>query len=77
MSPAPERSQCQLTTAPWAGLTYRDDFELEQCLAFVADEPEAAAALAERGRAYVLEHYQFDAVLDQVEEAIVDWTPAP
>ena len=58
-----------------AGLTYRDDFELEQCLCFVADEPQAAAALAEQGRAYVLEHYEFDSVLDRVEQAVVDWTP--
>ena len=57
-----------------AGLTYRDDFELEQCLAFLADEPDAAAALAERGRAYVLEHYEFDSVLDRVERSIVEWT---
>ena len=60
-----------------AGLTYEDDLELEQCLCFVADEPEAAAALAERGRAYVLENYQFDSVLDGIEQSIVDWTPIP
>src|SRR5207244_7346131 len=39
------------------GITYDDDYELEECLSFVAEGPEAAAALAARGRSYVLAHY--------------------
>jgi glycosyltransferase involved in cell wall biosynthesis len=56
-----------------AGLVYDDDAELEQCLRFVAEQPEAAAALAAPGRAYVLEHYRWPAVLDQVEDDLEAW----
>lgn len=57
-----------------AGLTYRDEFELEQCLLFLAGAPEAAARLAAGGRAYVEEHYGFDAVMDRVEGCVRRWT---
>jgi glycosyltransferase involved in cell wall biosynthesis len=57
-----------------AGLTYADDLELEQCLAFVTQAPEAAAALAASGREYVLEHYLWDAVLDRIEGNLLRWT---
>jgi len=60
-----------------AGLVYADVEELEQCLAFVAEAPEAAAELGSRGRPYVLEHYQWPAVLDRVEERLSEWTVAP
>ena len=61
-----------------AGLTYDDDLELEQCLAFVSDSPEAAALLAAPGRQYVLDNYTWDAVLDRIEDALSRWTdPAP
>jgi len=60
-----------------AGLTYGDDVELEQCLLFLADAPGSAAALAARGREYVLRHYAFPDVLDRIEAGIEDWTPAP
>ncbi|MCW2623039.1 MAG: glycosyltransferase family 1 protein [Frankiales bacterium] len=60
-----------------AGLVYDDDAELEQCLVFLADEPEAAARLAEPGRQYVLDHYTWDVVLDRVEVAIEAWTSVP
>ncbi|MDQ3897769.1 MAG: glycosyltransferase family 4 protein [Actinomycetota bacterium] len=60
-----------------AGVTYADEFELEQCLLFLADEPGAAAGVAGNGRSYVLEHYSFPAVLDRVEEALDRWTEAP
>lgn len=59
-----------------AGLVYDDDLELEQCLAFVADEPEGAARLAEPGRGYVLDHYTWPVVVDRVEETIEEWTCA-
>lgn len=60
-----------------AGLTYDDDLELEQCLLFLADAPEAAAALAAKGRDYVLTNYRPDAVLDRVESTLAEWTDAP
>lgn len=53
-----------------AGLTYDDDAELEQCLRFVAEAPGDAAALARPGRDYVLEHYQWPAVLDRMEASL-------
>ncbi len=58
-----------------AGLLYDDDFELEQCLRFVADAPDAAATIAANGRRYVLENYSWDAVLDRVEATLDDWLP--
>ena len=33
--------------------------------------------LRKQGREYVLEHYQWDGVLDRIERSIVSWTPAP
>jgi glycosyltransferase involved in cell wall biosynthesis len=60
-----------------AGLTFRDPYELEQCLRFVADEPDAAAALARAGRDYVRREYDPDAVLDRVERALDEWFPLP
>ena len=59
-----------------AGLVYEDDLELEQCLAFVADEPEEAARLASPGRHYVLDHYTWPVVVDRVEQTIGEWTCA-
>jgi glycosyltransferase involved in cell wall biosynthesis len=56
------------------GLTYDDDYELEECLTFVAEAPEAAAEVAARGRTYVLEHYRLDDVLDRIEETIGEWS---
>jgi glycosyltransferase involved in cell wall biosynthesis len=57
-----------------AGLLYSDLDELEECLAFVADAPDAAEALGRCGRPYVLENYQWPGVLDRVEECIAAWT---
>ncbi len=57
-----------------AGLVYADADELEQCLSFVAEAPEAAADLGSRGRDYVLEHYQWAGVMDRVEEQLIEWT---
>lgn len=57
-----------------AGLTYDDEYELEQCLAFVADDPQAACVLAAPGRDYVLSNYGWDAVLDRVEDNLHRWT---
>ena len=57
-----------------AGLVYDDELELEQCLAFVSDEPEEAARLAAPGRDYVLDNYTWPVVVDRVEETIGEWT---
>lgn len=57
-----------------AGLTYADADELEECLAFVAEAPDVAAALGSPGRRYVLDRYQWDGVLDRVEARIAEWT---
>ncbi len=57
-----------------AGLTYDDDYELEQCLAFLGALPDEARALASGGRPYVLEHYAFDDVLARIEATIEEWT---
>jgi glycosyltransferase involved in cell wall biosynthesis len=57
-----------------AGLLYQDERELEECLAFVAEAPETAAELAGGGRAYVLDNYRWDTVLDNVEAALCSWT---
>lgn len=56
-----------------AGLVYDDVFELEQCLRFVASEPQAAGALAAPGRDYVRSEYSWDATLDRMETAIEEW----
>jgi glycosyltransferase involved in cell wall biosynthesis len=60
--------------ASGAGLVYKDAYEFEECLAFVAEEPEAARSLGGSGRDYVLANYQWPAVLDAVEASIRDWT---
>lgn len=59
-----------------AGLTFDGAEELVAALRFVAEEPDAAAALAAHGRDYVLAHYTWDAVLDRVESALDEWFPA-
>jgi glycosyltransferase involved in cell wall biosynthesis len=53
-----------------AGLIYRDDEELAECLALAAEAPGALDGLAARGRPYVLTHYTWDTVLDRMEEAL-------
>ena len=57
-----------------AGLLYADREDFARHLRFLADAPAAATRLAEEGRAYVLENYQWDAVLDRVETALDRWT---
>jgi glycosyltransferase involved in cell wall biosynthesis len=49
------------------GLTFTDEFELAQCLSFLANAPDDAARLAKAGREYVLAHYRWDTVLDAME----------
>lgn len=52
------------------GLTYSDEFELAQCLSFLAAAPDAAARLAQSGRDYVLANYRWDVVLDAMEAGL-------
>ena len=59
-----------------AGLTFDDADELEQCLAYVAQAPDGARALAAGGRDYVLKNYQWPGVLDALEETLDQWTIA-
>lgn len=49
------------------GLTYQDEVELGECMAALAEAPEAAAAMAAAGRDYVLANYGWPAVLDRME----------
>ena len=60
-----------------AGLLYDDDLELEEALAFIAEAPEAAAAMAASGREYVLSNYQWPDVLDKMESAVMSMTTLP
>lgn len=69
----PVRWHCERSGA---GLTYDDDFELEQALAFVADAPGAAADIARAGRKYVLENYTWDRVIVGIERTLQEWTCA-
>ena len=52
------------------GLVYADELELGQCLRFVAEAPKQAQELARRGRDYVLEHYTWPTVLDEMEASL-------
>jgi len=54
------------------GLTFADEFELAQCLSFLAAAPDQAARLAKAGREYVLANYQWDVVLDAMEAGLED-----
>ncbi len=58
-----------------AGLLYRSEAELTESLHFAADEPEAMNVLASGGRAYVEEHYLWEAVLDRMEATLDQWLP--
>ncbi|MGA2803366.1 MAG: glycosyltransferase family 4 protein [Acidimicrobiales bacterium] len=52
------------------GLVYVDEFELGQCLRFVAEAPAQAARLACMGRDYVLANYTWPTVLDAMERSL-------
>jgi glycosyltransferase involved in cell wall biosynthesis len=52
------------------GLTFADEFELAQCLSFLAAAPDEAASLAKAGREYVLANYRWDIVLDAMEAGL-------
>jgi glycosyltransferase involved in cell wall biosynthesis len=49
------------------GLTFADDYELADCLRWLSEAPEQAAAMAEQGRKYVIDEYSWPVVLDRME----------
>jgi glycosyltransferase involved in cell wall biosynthesis len=49
------------------GITFSDEFDLAEALRFLAGAPAEAAAMAARGRRYVLDNYQWSVVLDRME----------
>ena len=53
-----------------AGIVYRDELELAECLRFVAESPGAVAEIAARGRDYVLSNYTWPRVLDAMESSL-------
>lgn len=61
-----------------AGLTFADEVDFGWALRYLAEQPDGARAMAKAGREYVLEHYQWDTVLDRMEVLLHEWTgPAP
>ncbi|CAN5174379.1 glycosyltransferase family 4 protein [soil metagenome] len=60
-----------------AGLLYRDVYEFEEALVFIADAPEQGEILGRAGRDYVLASYQWPDVLGRIEAALCSWTSAP
>jgi glycosyltransferase involved in cell wall biosynthesis len=57
-----------------AGLAYRDRYEFAESLDLILRRPETGAAMAVRGREYVMGHYMWDDVLARVEHALEEWT---
>lgn len=57
------------------GFVYDDAEEFAEELALLVDHPHLAAEMGARGRAYVMARYQWDIVLDGIEQNIVEWTP--
>jgi glycosyltransferase involved in cell wall biosynthesis len=53
------------------GRLFEDGAELAVLLRWLHDEPAEAAAAAASGRRYVLEHYTWDAVLNQMEAELL------
>ena len=53
-----------------AGLWYATAEEFAEALDLLADEGELRAAMGRNGRAYVAEHYRWDAVLARYRELI-------
>lgn len=57
-----------------AGITYENRHQLVEALTAVAEHPTAFGALAKDARAYVEAHYRPEAVLDEVEGRLREWT---
>ncbi len=49
------------------GMTFRDGATLASCLRDLRRQPDAAAAMAERGRRYVIDNFTWPVVLDRME----------
>jgi glycosyltransferase involved in cell wall biosynthesis len=49
------------------GLTFSDEQDFASCLSSVLSDPVERAALAERGRQYVVDEYSWNVVLDRME----------
>jgi glycosyltransferase involved in cell wall biosynthesis len=58
-----------------AGIVYRDELELAECLRFVAESPEAASSIAAGGREYVLSNYTWPRVLEAMESSLEAMEP--
>jgi glycosyltransferase involved in cell wall biosynthesis len=56
------------------GLAYRDRYEFTEALRLLLDRPDTRAAMAGRGRDYVLRNYRWPDVLGRVERVIEEWT---
>ena len=55
-----------------AGVTWTGEDELSAAIEALAASPAAFEALAEAGRAYVLEHYTWDTVLDRMDGSLLE-----
>ncbi|MFA5787340.1 MAG: glycosyltransferase family 4 protein [Actinomycetota bacterium] len=55
------------------GLIYNDYYEFEQALDFLLAHPDARREMGERGRAYVLENYQWEQVVDRLLACLETW----
>ncbi len=55
-----------------AGLLYGDDHELARALQLVGSRPDVVRRLAAPGRAYVLQNYTWDVVLDRMAASLLD-----
>lgn len=60
-----------------AGLLYRDDHELARALQLFGAQPEAGRRLAAPGRAYVLDSYRWDVVLDRMAASLLEVARVP
>jgi glycosyltransferase involved in cell wall biosynthesis len=59
------------------GLVFANSVELGKHLARFQNNPEAATEMGERGRAYVMENYQWSQVLDRMERDIMTFAKRP
>ncbi len=57
-----------------AGMLYGDDHELARSLQLIGSRPEEARSLAAPGRAYVVDSYAWDAVLDRMAASLAEVT---
>ncbi|MGH9056312.1 MAG: glycosyltransferase family 4 protein, partial [Acidimicrobiales bacterium] len=56
-----------------AGVTYRNRYELAECLRLLHSDPDLVADIGAAGPGYVGEHFGWDAVLDRAEASIEAW----